>query len=65
MTDDERLREIHDEVKGLRGEVKDFAKVSLQNQSDISWIKGNSKIVFTIFSTVVVSIILYLIKGAI
>ena len=57
------LKDIHDEVKELRGEVQSYAKVSNVNQNDLKWVKDGGKVLATAVVSHSPGLLLWFFKG--
>jgi len=60
-TDD--IQEIKQELREFRSEFREFTKTSIQNTSDIAWMKGTTKIIITAIIPIVISIITIFLGG--
>ena len=48
---------ILNEIRELRTELRDYARVTTQNENDIRWLKGSAKIGATLVAAAVSAII--------
>ena len=60
----DKLDQIREDIQELRTELKEFAKLSLENKQDLIWVKGSIKVVATIFATVISSILVFFLPKA-
>jgi len=60
----DKLDQIREDIQELRIELKEFAKLSLENKQDLIWVKGSFKVVATIFATVISSILVFFLPKA-
>jgi archaellum component FlaC len=61
----ERLDKIEEKLDRIENKIDGFIDVSSTHKSDISWLKGITKINFTLLTTAVTAIIGWLIRIAI
>lgn len=53
----DRLDKIDHKLEEIHKDMKDFINVSTRNTNDISWLRGITKINFTLLTTILLSII--------
>ncbi len=72
MTDNERMSEMHQDVKDIRSDLKNlddkldkFAESIINNKNDIKWLKASLKTGLGFTLSILVGVIGYLVKSVI
>ena len=59
---DDRIDMIVQQITELRAELRDYAKITVANQTDLRWIRGSAQTLATIISACVSIVVTYLLK---
>ena len=58
-----RLAKIEEKLDKIHEDMQEFIKASTMNKSDISWLKGITKVNFTMLSTTVLGLMVWALKS--
>ena len=60
---DEKLKEIHSDIKEIQKDLKDFTQIAITNRNDIKWIRGGLKLSLGAVISIISGLLVYFFKS--